>query len=124
MLNLTVGHGKAKSFQLVIRDATDTLVNLTNKTLRFSAKASSDDTDPALISKVSGTGITHAADQGGTGKGLATLKLLPADTSGTDLDPASLSTLLCELDLIQVLNEPERLDTGFLNVEPAVRRSV
>lgn len=124
MLDMQIGWGKAKSFRLEVRDAADALVDLTNKTLRFSVKESRV-TTAALITALTGDGIVHDANQNAAGKGLATLRLEPADTTGVAaIKSNTVQAYVCELELIQVVGEPEVIDSGFLTVSPAVRTTV
>jgi hypothetical protein len=124
MLDLNLVWGKAKTFRLTVRDASGALVNLTNKELRFSIK-SGHNTDAALITKVTAAGITHDGDQPGVGKGLASLRLEPEDTNNNvEIKSNTVQTYICELELIQVADEPEILDTGFFTISPAVRTTV
>lgn len=119
MLYLSVVKGKAKNIRLTVRDRDGALVDLTGKTVRFSAKSSFSSADPATISKSSGAGITHDANQNAGGQGLATMLLSPADTANVGK-----GSLVVELELIQTAGEPEILDTGFLTVTEAVRTTV
>lgn len=124
MLDMQLTWGKAKTFRLTVRDASGALVDLSGKTLRFSIKETRN-TAAALVTKTSGAGITHDVDQPGVGKGLASLRLLPADTNVVAAFKSNtVQTYTCELELIQIGGEPEILDTGFFTVTPAVRTTV
>lgn len=124
MFNLHIVRGKDKKFALVVRDSNDALIDLTGKTLVFSAKLKYEDADPPLVLKQSGSGITHAINQTTTGKGLATLELLPADTDVSSLSKVAASQLYAELEIEQVTDQPETLDTGYLQVNPAVKQTL
>lgn len=82
MSRLATYRGDNESFTITVRDSSGALVDLTDCTLRFTAKyRASDIDDDAVITKTTGSGITHAASQATTGKGIATVALIPADTS-------------------------------------------
>lgn len=124
MLDMQLYYGKAKTFRLTIRDASGALVDLSGKTVRFSVKAGRN-TTAALITKTSGSGITHDADQPGVGKGLASLRILPNDTLANAAFLYNVvATFVVELEVIQVASEPEILDAGHLTISPAVRTTV
>jgi hypothetical protein len=92
--------------------------------LRFSVRHQSS-AAAHLFTKSTGSGIVHEANQSGAGKGFATLTLLPADTTTyTEISSTLVTSLLAELEVVQLPNEPETLDEGFLTVEPAVRKTL
>jgi hypothetical protein len=124
MFILKITRGRFKSFKLVVKDSNDALIDLSGKTLIFSAKKRHSDDDPPVITKSSSSGITHAADQPGVGKGLATLKLSSADTALADISKTSMTTLIAELEIEQVTDEPETLDSGYLQINPPIKQSV
>jgi hypothetical protein len=79
---LATYRGDNETFSVIVRDPAGTVVALTGATLRFTAKyRASDVDDDALITKTTGAGITHDADQVGAGKGKATIAFVPADTA-------------------------------------------
>jgi hypothetical protein len=122
MLALATGRGRASTYLLQVRDAEGELIDLvTNgRELRFSAKLAIGDADPPLIYKENGAGITPAADQAGAGRGLAELRLVPADTAAIG-DGERAVFLDCQLELVIVAGEPEVVDSGVLGVYPVVR---
>lgn len=125
-LALSVGRGRAATYDLEVRDASGNLVDLVTagRELRFSAKLALTDADPPLIYKENGAGITPAADQPGVGKGLAQLRLIPADTTVAGIpDDGRAYFLECQLELVVVTGEPEVVDSGILGVYPVVRDS-
>jgi len=123
-LALSVGRGRAATYDLEVRDASGNLVDLvTNgRELRFSAKLRLEDADPPVIYKENGAGITPAANQPGAGKGLAQLRLVPGDTAVPAIpDDGRPYFLECQLELVVVAGEPEVVDSGLLGVYPVVR---
>ncbi len=125
MLDMEIVWGKTKSFRLTVKDRDGNLINLDTKTLRFNVRDKTADLTH-LLSLATGAGITHDAAQSTTGKGFATLKVLPTNTTSVAaFNPGSTArTFNCELELIQVANEPEILDVGFFTVLPAVRETL
>lgn len=75
---LVVYTGGDYIFDLTVTDDDGTLIDLTGATLTWQVRLQLDDAAP-LIDKETGAGITHAADQPGTGKGLAELAVAKAD---------------------------------------------
>jgi hypothetical protein len=79
---LATYRGDNESFTVTVRDPAGAVVALTGATLRFTAKYRPSDVDAdAIITKVTGAGITHDADQVGAGKGKATIAFVPSDTA-------------------------------------------
>jgi hypothetical protein len=124
MLALATGRGRGQTFLLEVTDAAGEPIDLVSngRELRFSAKYAIGDPDPPTIFKESGAGITPHADQAGAGRGLADLRLVPADTAAIG-DGERAVFLDCQLELVIVAGEPEVVDTGVLGVYPVVRES-
>ena len=118
MFILELTRGYRKTFALTVRDADGNLVDLDSKTLPFIVQEAYPDADPAEIVKETGTGITHADNQSGAGKGKATLELLVADTSA--LPDVAFAAYPAQLTLEQVADQPEVIDTGYLQVKRTV----
>lgn len=92
-------------------------LNLTGKTLRFTAKRSHADGDAAAVfTKMIGSGITVTNAVGG----LASTTISPADTSGL---PALAQLLVWDLQLVDGSNV-YTVETGTLLVSPDVSVTV
>jgi hypothetical protein len=107
--------GDTKSFNLTLR-LNNSAFNLSQKTLWFTAKYSDQDADvSAVIQKDSGTdsNLTITDESGG----LATLKLIPIDTSG--LPPYDVP-LYYDLQAVDVNDDVFTVLRGTLLVKPDV----
>jgi hypothetical protein len=120
MTRLATYRGDNESFTITVRDAAGALVNLTGATLRFTAKYRASDLDAAAIfSKTTGAGITHAADQAGVGKGLATVALVPGDTTTL---PAPL-VVVWDCQLRDAAANVQTVATGSLRIRADISRT-
>lgn len=109
-MDLSIPRGDARLFVVTVTSAGAPL-DLTGKTLRW--EAARDVGQPPLITKATGTGITHDPDQTAN-PGRATIELLPADTA--DL-PNARVILLWEMETTSAGN-PYTTLTGRLEVTP------
>lgn len=114
--------GKAKTFRVTVVDQ-NVRADLTGKTLRFTAKLSRRDPDPALVTKSTGSGITHLDQTVAATKGQADIAIVAADTNASGKIPASRETdLEWDLELIQSGND-FLVDSGVWTILPSVRRT-
>jgi hypothetical protein len=80
-----ISRGETTTRTITVRDGAEALLDLTGKELLFVATRRLSDTPAdAVISKETGDGITHAADQPGVGKGLASITFDAADTASLE----------------------------------------
>ena len=80
MAALEIHRGDTASFTTTILDGNDAPLDLTGKTLAFTAKRDKADAQAdAIIAKTTGAGITHATQSELT-LGQATITILPDDT--------------------------------------------
>lgn len=107
----TMVRGDNKTIRVTVSDANGPL-NLTSKTLEFTAKRNKDDA-AAFIQKTTGAGITHLTQSGGT-LGQADVALVAGDTSGL---PAYGTTLFYEVELTDGSNT-YTTEQGTLVVSP------
>lgn len=116
--------GKAKTFRVTVTDQNQNQrVDLGGKTLRFTAKAFRSDPDPALVTKTTGTGITHLDQTVAATKGQADILILGSDTIASGKIKAARETELeWDLELIQSGNDFV-VDSGKWVISPAVRRT-
>lgn len=120
MTKLATFRGDNESFSVTVRDPAGALIDLTGATLRFTAKYRAGDLDvDSVITKTTGSGITHAADQPGVGKGIATIALLPADT----VDLAAPLVLIWDVQLRDAATLVQTVASGSLRVRADVSRT-
>ena len=80
----SINQGESRMYTLTVKDGNGVLVNLTpTSALEFQVKANPGDTDPPLVAKAIGTGVTILTQSGAT-LGQATIQLDPGDTSAID----------------------------------------
>lgn len=80
MAALSMTRGDSATITVTVVGGDGTPVDLTGKTLRFTAKQHAADAQAAAVmAKVTGAGITHQAQVGAT-RGLADVTITPADT--------------------------------------------
>lgn len=91
--DLAMTRGDTWTRTITVVDAANARVNLTGKTLTFTARTAAGGT--AVVTKTTGSGIVHATQSGAT-EGQATLTLDPADTSAL---AAYATTLVCDVQL-------------------------
>jgi hypothetical protein len=123
---LTMVRGNDLDIERWVSDGAGNPLNLDGQSLIFLAKASRADADAAaLITKTSGTGITHATPQataGNTGK--VTITIVPADTTTPAGIPAGqTTTLFYELRHINGVRVTT-LEMGELVIEAEVVRAI
>ncbi len=114
MADHTLRRGDAATITVTVVDGNLAALDLTGKTLRFTAKRSVKDAQAAaVLAKVTGSGITHQTQSGAT-LGKADVAILPADTSGL---PAHPTTLVYDVQLTDGTN-PYTTETGTLSILP------
>jgi hypothetical protein len=114
--DLRVKRGDKIVLSIAAKKADGTPQSLTGATLTFTAKDRLTDADPGVIQKTTGGGITidDAAN------GLASVTILPADTSGF----TGPRTLLWDVQMdVAAFGDKKTLDSGKLYVLPDVTRS-
>jgi hypothetical protein len=101
---------------ITVIDGADQPLDLTGKTLRFTAKRHmSDDQADAVIAKSSGNGITHLAQSGDT-LGEAEVAIVPGDTATL---PAYTVALFYDVELADG-DERYQTESGTLSIMPDV----
>ena len=116
MGDLTVKRGDTITLAVAAKKADGTVQSLTGKSLMFTAKDRIGDADPGVLQKSIGAGIVvdDAAN------GLATVTILPADTSGF----TGPRTLLWDIQMTDNATSAKKtLDEGKLYVKPDVTRT-
>lgn len=108
--------GDSATIVLTVVDGAGAPLDLTGKTLIFTAKRAVVDPDPGVFQKRTGAGIAIRSPQSGATKGVADVAILPADTAGL---PAYRTTLIYDAELVDG-GAVSTLETGTLTVAPDV----
>lgn len=121
MSTLISNWGKSRTFLVTVVDG-GSRVDLTGKTLRFTAKLSREDPDPAMVDKSTGSGIVHLDQTQTATRGQAQITISGTDTSSHRIHPNKETTLQWDLELIDGTNTFV-VDSGTWSVTPSVRRT-
>jgi hypothetical protein len=120
MTRLATFRGDDETFVITVLDEAGDPLALTGATLRFTAKRRATDPDADLvISKTTGAGITHDADQVGAGKGKATIALVPGDTSAL----TGPTVLVWDLQLQDASTLVQTVASGSLRIRADISRT-
>lgn len=116
MSDLSAKRGDTIALSIAAKKADGTAQSLVGKLLTFTAKDRLGDADPGVFQKAIGSGIVVDNAAGG----LATVTILPADTSGF----TGPRTLLWDVQMTdQATGDKKTLDEGRLYVRPDVTRT-
>jgi hypothetical protein len=111
----TIARGADFGLTVTIRDANGSPVDLTGRSITFTAKRSREDA-VAFIQKTVGNGITLSPQSGAT-LGQCVVRLVPADTTGL----ARYSTALhYDIWLVDAGGQQHQVESGMMIVAPSI----